>query len=232
MGLFDALTPGVGALASGVLGFLGQQSTNQKNVDIAESNNAWSAQQYATRYQTMVKDMEAAGLNPMLAYSQSPGSSPTAQAVTMQNPVSSAVDAFRSVAGAERDFAGSVHSYASAKGAEQGVKESEARIRQIDANVDKIVEETKNIPTEGQRLVKIVEQLGHQTNLTISQEYLTNAQRFQVLATIDKLKKETSLLDFDVQAAADSANWGRQFKEYGPALEFIIRALSNMRFSK
>lgn len=86
---------------SAVLSYLGTQSTNEANKDIAASNNEWSAAQYASRYQTMTKDIQAAGLNPMLAYSQSPGSSPSAQQVQLQNPMSSAVDAYHK--SSERD---------------------------------------------------------------------------------------------------------------------------------
>ena len=93
MDLLDVLAP--------VLGYQGTQDTNNANREIAQQNNAWSAAQYATRYQTQVKDLEAAGLNPMLAYGQSPGSAPTAQQVQFQNPMASAQQAFHQ--GAERD---------------------------------------------------------------------------------------------------------------------------------
>jgi len=43
---------------------------------------AFSAQQFATRYQTQVADMKAAGLNPMLAYTQGPGSAPSSSAAS------------------------------------------------------------------------------------------------------------------------------------------------------
>jgi hypothetical protein len=86
-GLGDAisgLSNGVGQVASsaisGGLGYLG----TQQQIDAAQSNlaaaNAFSAQQYATRYQTTVKDLEAAGLNPMLAVTNGAGSAPTSAA--------------------------------------------------------------------------------------------------------------------------------------------------------
>lgn len=87
-----------------VLDYMGTQSTNRANADIAAANNEWSAAQYASRYQTMTKDLQAAGLNPMLAYSQSPGSAPSAQAVTFQNPMHSAVEAYHK--SSERDVMG------------------------------------------------------------------------------------------------------------------------------
>jgi len=74
---------------------IGTMLTYEDNKDIAQSNNQWSAEQYAKRYQTQTADMKAAGLNPMLAYGQSPGSSPTAQQVTFQNPVASATEGYQ-----------------------------------------------------------------------------------------------------------------------------------------
>jgi hypothetical protein len=88
-------------LFGSILSYLGTQDTNQANADIAQANNAWSAQQFATRYQTTTKDMQAAGLNPMLAYSQGGGSPPTAQSYQAQNPMSSAVEAYHQ--SAQRD---------------------------------------------------------------------------------------------------------------------------------
>jgi hypothetical protein len=78
----------LGGITGGVLGFIGQQQTNQKNWDIANAANAASAQQAAnqmsfqermrdTQYQTAVEDMKKAGLNPMLAYSQGGAGTPS-----------------------------------------------------------------------------------------------------------------------------------------------------------
>lgn len=89
-----ALSP-MASYAAPVASYLGTQATNQSNLDVANTNNAWSAQQYANRYQTMTKDMSSAGLNPMLAYSQSAGASPTAQQVQFQNPVASAMQGYQ-----------------------------------------------------------------------------------------------------------------------------------------
>lgn len=74
---------------------LGTWMTNEANKDIANQANQFSAQQYATRYQTTVKDLQAAGLSPMLAYSQGAGSSPSGQVGhPQQNPVSSALEGY------------------------------------------------------------------------------------------------------------------------------------------
>ncbi len=84
--MFGGLSLG-GALG-GVLGFIGQQQTNQKNWDIAQAANAASAEQARaqmsfqermreTQYQTAVEDMKKAGLNPMLAYQQGGAGTPS-----------------------------------------------------------------------------------------------------------------------------------------------------------
>jgi len=86
----------LGDVGSGVLGYLGAKEANDSRETIAERANAFSAQQYATRYQTTVKDLTQAGLNPMLAYSQGVGSAPSGQqAQGIENTMSSAVDAYQ-----------------------------------------------------------------------------------------------------------------------------------------
>lgn len=77
IGLKDVVAPLIGGATS----LIGGTQANNANWDIAQANNNWSAQQFANRYQTTVKDLEAAGLNPMLAYTQGGGSPPSAQPV-------------------------------------------------------------------------------------------------------------------------------------------------------
>lgn len=101
----------IGGIVSAGASLFGGAQTNQANWDIAQSANqaaqqrqdaanAFNAQQYATRYQTTVKDLEAAGLNPMLAYGQGAGSpipvsaAPVQQAAPRVNSISNAVNAF------------------------------------------------------------------------------------------------------------------------------------------
>lgn len=72
-----------GALAAGtsVLGYFGQKETNETNKRIAEGqqnfnsaeaakNREFQERMRSTQYQTAIQDMQSAGLNPMLAYTQ------------------------------------------------------------------------------------------------------------------------------------------------------------------
>lgn len=57
-----------GALIGGAFDIAGGILGGSSAADEARKQRQWSARQYAKRYQVAVKDLEAAGLNPMLAY--------------------------------------------------------------------------------------------------------------------------------------------------------------------
>lgn len=76
-GGLGAAVQGIAGLGSATASYIGTQDQIQAAKENQAAANAFSAQQYATRYQTTVKDLQAAGLNPMLAYGQGAGSAPT-----------------------------------------------------------------------------------------------------------------------------------------------------------
>jgi hypothetical protein len=88
MAIFESL--GGAAIIGGGMSLLGGILGNQARRDEAQSAQGFSAEQYAHRYQTQVKDLQAAGLSPMLAYSQGPGASPTGVAAQVDNVGSAA----------------------------------------------------------------------------------------------------------------------------------------------
>lgn len=69
-GMSDAASLGVGALQN--------KLTRKAQAKEAKRAREWAEMMRATAYQTAVKDLEAAGLNPMLAYAQGSASTPGA----------------------------------------------------------------------------------------------------------------------------------------------------------
>jgi hypothetical protein len=84
-GLLSAV-PGV---IGGMLGFRGQRDANKRNLQIAREQMAFQERMSNTAYQRASKDLEAAGLNRILALG-SPASSPSGALATMQNPLAGA----------------------------------------------------------------------------------------------------------------------------------------------
>lgn len=93
--MLDFIAPGL----AGGLSFLGQHAANRSNRREAAANREWMERMAGSNYQRMMRDMEAAGLNPILGMS-SGGSpvggvaSPTSQSAT-EKGVGSALEARR-----------------------------------------------------------------------------------------------------------------------------------------
>ncbi len=78
-----------GSVISGGLGYFGTQQTNAANAQQAQLNRDFQAGQTGTAYQRAVADMKAAGLSPMLAYSQGGASSGSGSTAVMADKLGS-----------------------------------------------------------------------------------------------------------------------------------------------
>jgi hypothetical protein len=155
----------IGGLVSGALPFLGSsalsladnalQFSEQKS--LAHGAQDFSAQQYANRYQITTADMKAAGLNPMLATTQGPGSSPSG--VSGQAPKSDLVGAFNQT------------------------RTATAQNANADANTAKTIEDTKNVAKTGAQIDADTQNKLLEQDL-IYAKYLTETQTQQQLHTL------------------------------------------------
>ena len=94
--MWDSIVPAVISAAGNLFG--GQQQS-QTNVGLAERQMAFQEDMSNTAYQRAVKDMTAAGINPMLAAKLGGASTPTGAMATVENvlgrAVSSGADAYQ-----------------------------------------------------------------------------------------------------------------------------------------
>lgn len=216
--MFGGFSLDLGKAIGGVLGFAGQQSTNQANIDIANAANAASAEQAAkqmdfqermraTQYQTAINDMQKAGLNPMLAYTQGGAGTPSGamgqvSTAKIGNSIGSALSGAQALSMNEADID---LKKATTVGTAASTIKTEADVIKIAAEIGYILENTK-LNTEQQRNLQ-------QMLLKLQQE-IQNLKATEGLttATTAKTKAETGNITNLVAPGSDPYIY-RDFKQ-------------------
>jgi hypothetical protein len=210
-----------GGILGGVLGFIGQQQTNQKNWDIANAANAASAEQAArqmdfqermrdTQYQTAVKDMSKAGLNPMLAYSQGGAGTPTGamgsvSTATMKNALGAGVTGYQQMSMNEADID---LKKATTVGTTASTLKTEADTIKTAADIGYVLENTKlNAQTQRNLEVQLNKLNQEIQNLRATEKYTS--------AATGKVGAETQNIKENIAPSVDPY-WYRDIKKYVP----------------
>jgi len=88
---FSTIASIAAPIIGGIFGSEGQEEANSANKAMSQAQMDFQERMSSTSYQRAVKDMQAAGLNPMLAYSQGGASTPAGSTAVMGNKNAAAV---------------------------------------------------------------------------------------------------------------------------------------------
>lgn len=204
---------GIGAAAS----LIGGAQTNKANRDMANAQMAFQSNQTKeqmdfqermreTQYQTAVKDMQKAGLNPMLAYQQGGAGTPSGamgqvSTAKVGNTIGSALQGYQTMAMNNADIE---LKDATTKGTTATTIKTEADTIKTAAEIGYILENTK-LNTEQQRNLQ-------QMLLKLQQE-IQNLKATEGLTTAAtaKTKAETSNIQEGIAPSGDMP-WYRDLK--------------------
>lgn len=234
----------IGSIAGGLFDTWnsGQEQNSAEAFNSAEAakNRDFQREMSNTAWQRAMKDMSAAGLNPMLAVSQGPASSPGG--ATAQYPGAVGAQYQQASAAATSAEANMINSESNARNAATTAmlaEENAVKIRQevqnltvgekqIWATLDNMEAIRQNLIKEGYNLSETgnvlratfdklkaeLPQIVSTINLNYARELLANAQA--ALAS-----GQTKLTALDIDAAETAGNFGRQAGQLAPLVELL-----------
>jgi len=203
-GIDDAIVAGVGG--SLLTGILNNSAASSRQANAQD----FSAGQFATRYQTTVKDMQAAGLSPMLAYGQGGGSAPSSSAASsagtpdLGQVFNQARMASAQVANVQADTSNKEAQAdlirAQTNQANASAWESQGRTELISNQSKEIVQRLEqDLPAkQAEQIAAITAKALGDYQLSIKQGLTEDKRRYLVWYQADKVSKEIQALDLSM----------------------------------
>lgn len=194
-------TTWLGTMASvggSLLNYQGQKEANETSIEEAAKNRefnsaeaakqrAWQEQMRGTGYQTAMADLKAAGLNPMLAYSQGPAAMPTG-ATASSSALPQISNKMQAALSASATAAQIANTHASTEKTKADTAVSLATAKQVEAQTHLTSTSTTNIAQQTENLKEQIAQIRESVKLQAQQG--TTEQQRRVLMSYDAQLKQ------------------------------------------
>lgn len=172
------------SIIGGLFGKEGQEDTNTANAELARESREWQERMRDTTYQSTVKDLQAAGLNPMLGYSK-PNTTPSAPNVAkMENASAAGVNGAMAALNMQQATAGIEKTRAETEQIRAQKILTEAQVPATTTSTANVAQQTENlkatisnIQEELQNLVKKGYNLTEEGNESRARQALLSAQK-------------------------------------------------------
>jgi hypothetical protein len=198
--------------------FLGGREQNVASAMAAQRQMDFQREMSDTSYQRQIKDLEAAGINPMLVTKLGGASTPVGAMPAFVNPAAMAAQSFSAVQS----------SSAAKQQAETAETLSLGQLDKIEAEISNIKAVTRNLDSEEKRIQATTAMLAQQAYLMQEQGATQADIRKHFTALVSKLDFETTLLKNQAAVEASMNDLGRtvgQFSKIGELLVQILRAV-------
>jgi len=192
-----------GSLLGGLFGNSAQSRANKTNIKLQKEQLAWNERMSNTAWQRGVEDMKAAGMNPMLAFSQGGASSPTSSAATVipEDAMGNAISSAAGKAMTALEVEGRLSNIRNIN-ADTRNKRIEGDIQTINSSYTELRNATTLMEVEG----KIREMM--------SREKLNDSQRKQIEQLLPLLYKSEAALGPLREQQTSSAATAEQLQKY------------------